>query len=1179
MGAIVLDASKVNSYVLPSLVKSKNTMQDAYSTSVNLKNSLPSSFRYKSLVNDIVNQIYKSKKEINDVNSIISKKIDSAKNIESKNDNRASKISSMVSKIGAVSGTIGGAAIGAATGGVVGAAVGGVVGNKVGKTIADTGAKVASKVVSGVKKLGTSIVNGFKWVGSKVTSAYKSATSWISDKANKVSDWVSEKFNAAKDWTSKALKDTGAFISKIGTTIWSGLKTAWTWATDIENWKKVGASIANGVISLVKGLVSLVEAIGDFIILLGAGVSTIGTALYDVGKGIVTGNWDFGATKKLWDGTKSVVAYNWTNKIFDSLYDTKLGKTLDEYAYAPFKSDGMGCKILEGVGYVAGVIVLTIVTFGVGGVAVGGATSVSAGVSATTLAATATAAGVGKYTAEEWNKNSISINYGGTDIDFAIDYEKYSEIEKLKQGESTTISQQITLEDGSVQNLILNITSKGNGEYIITDNVGNIASLNSLNESSTAKGLAIGGIKGAWEGAQWYVGGKIGTAKFSSLTNNIANPALQTVARSGMRVALDVGTGVLEVPFQSLVTMMSEGKNWNEAWQSQGGWDAVKMQAGIAGFASFAGEAFSFKGNVRTAQVNKVILNGDSQLITSTLKNIDEKYISRAMSELSNAEYSKFIDDGIFNNLDNSTQSILIKSLDSTRLSQLGNSMTTSQIKDLIDTGLDNAAFIKIINSGLNDKTFINMLDVTLEENNIVKALNIVSNLGEEQFDQMLRNIDNIKSTTKVSKFLKSIAKVYGEGNLAAQTKFKEFFKNFREHGIKHATKVAEYSATLAKNIDGIDVDEVVYASFIHDFGMRGGYMYIDEEIAKELVLNGFENLEGKYIQIDSLSDSKFYLPNRKTGELELHLDYLDTMARKNHPLNSALSVLTDGEILPDTVDKDVVALLAMTHSKSTSGIKHFSSAKEWTSAVDKLDKALKQYNIDNHTNFKFEADRIKEMIDDPDKFARLQKEALVIRDGDAMAPVVEQTAGKYKGTLMQDDTISVVKTTEKRKNYNTPVLKPDDEYALLVDEIYDKNGNKIRELSGGEYFSKKIHIGEANLEFNSSYIDGDYKATITIKNANQTPNATFDAIEERIGEVNTYTNCDTRSFEIVLPKDAKGTALGKWYEDALDFLKNDPSKKHLAFDAKTNLDNKIITPEEFAKQEAFYENLKIVYR
>ena len=58
MGAIVLDASKINSYVIPSLNKSKNTMQDAYSTGQSLRNSLPSSFKYRSTVSDIVNQLY-----------------------------------------------------------------------------------------------------------------------------------------------------------------------------------------------------------------------------------------------------------------------------------------------------------------------------------------------------------------------------------------------------------------------------------------------------------------------------------------------------------------------------------------------------------------------------------------------------------------------------------------------------------------------------------------------------------------------------------------------------------------------------------------------------------------------------------------------------------------------------------------------------------------------------------------------------------------------------------------------------------------------------------------------------------------------------------------------------------------------------------------------------------------
>lgn len=74
MGAIVLDTSKVNSYVLPNLNKSKNTMQEAYSTGQSLRNTIPRSFSYRSTVNDIVNQIYNIKREIGDIDTIVSKK-------------------------------------------------------------------------------------------------------------------------------------------------------------------------------------------------------------------------------------------------------------------------------------------------------------------------------------------------------------------------------------------------------------------------------------------------------------------------------------------------------------------------------------------------------------------------------------------------------------------------------------------------------------------------------------------------------------------------------------------------------------------------------------------------------------------------------------------------------------------------------------------------------------------------------------------------------------------------------------------------------------------------------------------------------------------------------------------------------------------------------------------------
>lgn len=651
MGAIILDASKVNSYVLPNLTKSKNIILSACSINNALRNSLPNSFSYKNYISNIATQLYNIQKEISNINQIIIKKIEKAKSIESSGQNRTAAISRIASSIGAISGTVGGAMIGS-TGGVAGAVIGATIGNKVGKTIGNTGAKIVGKTVSGIKIVGSSIVNGFKWIGSKVTKAYKSATNWISDKAKKVSNWVVGKLESAKNWTCKALKDTGAFISKVGTTIWSGLKKAWNWAKDVENWKRLGASIANGAIAFVKGVVSLVEALGDLIILIGSGICTTRTALYDLGKGIVTGNWNFDATKGLWKKTKSIVSYQWTNKAFDAFYETKAGKWLDSNAYKPFKSDGLACQILEGVGYVAGVIALTVLTFGVGGVAVGATTTVSAGVSATTMAATAAAVGFGKYTAEEWNKNSISINYNGTDMDIAVDYEKYSQIEKLKSGETTTISQQITLADGSVQEIKFYITAKGNGEYLITDSQGNVAKLNDLKESSTVKGLAIGGLKGAWEGAQWYVGGKI-NGLFKGAGSVISNKLLSSLTRVG----LDSLTGAVEVPFQSFVTMLSEGKSWSEAWNANGGWDAVKKQAAIGALSSGFGESLDFiTGSVASKKIVSALENSNDQT---------DKIISSQLSKLSDLEVKKLLD-----GMDDASKINVLKNMDPKRFAE-----------------------------------------------------------------------------------------------------------------------------------------------------------------------------------------------------------------------------------------------------------------------------------------------------------------------------------------------------------------------------------------------------------------------------------------------------------------------------------------------------------------------------
>lgn len=507
MGAIVLEANKVNSYVLPGFEKASNYVQKAYDASENLKKYL-SGYNVSGIVNDL----YNIKKEITNTKNLVVNKTDKAKQIESKSESKVSSIASkMASTVGAVTGAIMGAKTGLA-GTAVGAVVGSAVGKKAGKTIADTGAKVAketkslgAKIWGGIKRVGSKVASGFKsaadWVGDKVTSA----VDWIGNAASDVGNWVSDKFNAAKDWTCQALKDTGAWISNAASATWSWLKgaadTVWT------HMKKIGASIANAVISLVEGVVRLVESIGDLFLLLGTCVDTIGTGIVDIVNGISTGNWDWKNTKELWDTCKTMVAYDWTSKIFEEgLYTTGFGKWLDNNAYAPFKSDALGCKICQGIGYIAGIVVISIFTFGAGGVAIGttatiGSTTISAG----TVAIVAAGAGIGKYTQEEWNKNCLAISYDGeNEIGLSINYEKYKEITNLKPGQSTSLVQTFTDENGESYDIIFNISANEDGTYNIVDSDGNTVQFNGVKESSTIKGLLVGTGKGLYDGFKAY---------------------------------------------------------------------------------------------------------------------------------------------------------------------------------------------------------------------------------------------------------------------------------------------------------------------------------------------------------------------------------------------------------------------------------------------------------------------------------------------------------------------------------------------------------------------------------------------------------------------------------------------------------------------------------------------------
>ena len=375
---------------------------------------------------------------------------------------------------------------------------------------------------------------------------------------------------------------------------------------------------------------------------------------------------------------------------------------------------------------------------------------------------------------------------------------------------------------------------------------------------------------------------------------------------------------------------------------------------------------------------------------------------------------------------------------------------------------------------------------------------------GDDTINKILKNMDpkdialNLEKVDldTYKKIMNSLSKedklkvIYAQAELVAQGKYKAFFMNFREHAELHTNEVRDYAVALASKVDGIDVDEVYYGAQFHDLGMRGGVFEMDgkfvpidsvtidslstDDIEKYIVdSHGWgglssDELDAKMfeeygvLEWSSIRD-KSVLPDEVIAMA--YSDKLANLARKNHPLNSAIAILTE-DVTPEGVDKNVVALLAMSHSKSTSGIKHFDDPEEWKACVDKLSYALAETGMEPEEIAKI-TQPLYDTIDDPDTFTRLVDEALCIRDGDAMSTVPLVNGD----TLMQNGEVSHVELGGKAKlsdDFSEKPTTPEEELAGITDTLSDIDGNPTGKVENA--FSKKTHAGELNVTFDSDY-------------------------------------------------------------------------------------------------------------
>lgn len=665
-------------------------------------------------------------------------------------------------------------------------------------------------------------------------------------------------------------------------------------------------------------------------------------------------------------------------------------------------------------------------------------------------------------------------------------------------------------------------TGQGGEKYFsMTDENGNYT-------NRSVKDIGLSYLEGIQKGAEWYISGQVGSGIYNGV-KSFVNPASITrevASRATGNTFKDAVVNTIKLP-DMYVDFAAATAKAGAGYITNGkvNWKDYAFEMGFAVLGNFAGELLS------AAAANKTI---DGKIAKANI-------VSKETGAVSQIKIHSIKD------------------------------LTFDQLQAIEKKGL---VSFQVVSKNNEILSFEDVFDEYIKSN--LHQLEVVA---DADMIRLIKQYDLIDESN-IKRTMDNIQALYEEGRIAAESKYNTFFQNFREHRFGHASYVAEYADNLAKDVPNADGLYVLYGGITHDLGMLGGVVKIDgkyrlvdefvDELRNSLKVNDINGAELAFRnglidagkdnakRINGLSDEmwkslskaqqKGYIAStwskltdiEKSTILEKWLkDGADGLVRKNHPLNSGiLDVIMMDDLIPSQLDSKKVALLAMSHSKSTSGIKDYTNKGQWKECVDKLAQACNTSKPGSFSDA--DVSRLKAMIDNEKEFEALCNEALCIRDADAMAQMITTVGkdGKKIGLVMQPGGFSVVNNYAPRgADFNIPVASADDEIKAIKDKLYFTNGKEPVEVSSN--FSKKIHAGEGNLTFGSHFDGTSYTARMIPVEANEFPNSTFDAIDERLGEIITYTNCTQRKVEIVLPAAAKDTALGDFYKEALEKLKS----------------------------------------
>lgn len=276
------------------------------------------------------------------------------------------------------------------------------------ENVTDTAAKVGEVV-------GDTFDAAKEFVGdtaATVSSGVKTAITTVGEVATGAYNKAREYASMAIEWVSKRIDDVQQFISD------NPILQKATEAIN-EVLKRTRATEAAIVLGIVEGVGMLVEAVSDAALIVATGVATIATGIIDIGAYFLFGK-DLQLTKNMWDWTMGYVSESWASGLFDIMYeDTGFGHWIAKNAYGFEKVRG----ISSGIGYTAGMIVLTVATCGAGT-----APTIASAVSSTAAqgAVIAGVAGFGQSAEKAWQEGaSLGKGLGYATVKGALDAGSY----------------------------------------------------------------------------------------------------------------------------------------------------------------------------------------------------------------------------------------------------------------------------------------------------------------------------------------------------------------------------------------------------------------------------------------------------------------------------------------------------------------------------------------------------------------------------------------------------------------------------------------------------------------------------------------------------------------------------------------------------------------------------------